>query len=69
MERPEPHLFMVAEDSFQDLMIDQANQSIIITGESGAGKTEATKIVLAYLARAGKGFQGPEEDLLYKKPS
>lgn len=24
-ERPEPHLFMVAEDSYQDLMIDQAN--------------------------------------------
>ena len=60
---------MVAEDSFQDLMIDRSNQSIIITGESGAGKTEATKIVLAYLARAGKGFNGPEEDLLYKKPT
>ena len=69
MERPDPHLFMVAEDSYQDLMMDNNNQSIIITGESGAGKTEATKIVLAYLARAGKGFSGPEEDLLYKKPS
>ena len=69
MERPEPHLFMVAEDSYQDMIIDRANQSIIITGESGAGKTEATKIILAYLARAGKGFSGPEQDLLYKKPS
>ena len=68
-ERPEPHLFMVAEDSYQDLMMDGSNQSIIITGESGAGKTEATKIVLAYLARAGKGFGGPEQDLLYKKPT
>ena len=30
---------------------------------------QATKIVLAYLARAGKGFSGPEEDLQYKKPT
>lgn len=68
-DRPDPHLFMVAEDSFQDLMIDQKNQSIIITGESGAGKTEATKIILSYLSKTAKGFSGPNEDLLYKKPT
>ena len=68
-DRPEPHLFMVAEDTYQDLLIDRKNQSIIITGESGAGKTEATKVILSYLAKASQGFSGPEEDLLYKKPS
>ena len=36
---------MVAEESYQDLLIDRVNQSVIITGESGAGKTEATKLM------------------------
>jgi len=62
-------LFLVAEDSFQDMLTDKKNQSIIITGESGAGKTEATKIILSYLSKANTGFTGPEEDLLYKKPN
>lgn len=49
--RPDPHLFMVAEEAYQDLVIDKKSQSIIVTGESGAGKTEATKIILSYLAK------------------
>jgi myosin heavy subunit len=54
---------MVAEESFQDMLTDRVNQSIIITGESGAGKTEATKLILSYLAKACKSFLGPDEDL------
>lgn len=49
--RPDPHLFMVAEEAYEDLIIDKQSQSIIVTGESGAGKTEATKIILSYLAK------------------
>ena len=47
---------MVAEDSYQDMFTYNKNQSIIISGESGAGKTEATKIVLKYLAQANTNF-------------
>jgi len=57
---------MIAEDSFQQLITDQKNQSIIITGESGAGKTEACKIILAYVARAHETiFRGPPEQDLH----
>ena len=43
-----PHLYQMAENAYSALK--EGNQSIIISGESGAGKTEAAKIILSYLA-------------------
>ena len=48
----EPHLFAVAEDAFRSMQRDQKNQSIIISGESGAGKTISARYVMRYFASA-----------------
>lgn len=49
-----PHCYQEAEDAFVQLQKSRKNQAIVICGESGAGKTETTKLMLHYLAVVSK---------------
>lgn len=49
-EDTKPHIYAIAEEAFRNLVEEGRNQSILVTGESGAGKTENTKKVIQYLA-------------------
>ncbi|XP_039680167.1 myosin heavy chain, fast skeletal muscle-like [Perca fluviatilis] len=49
MEAP-PHIFSVSDNAYQNMFTDRENQSVLITGESGAGKTVNTKRVIQYFA-------------------
>ncbi|SPQ19096.1 821b4c22-5052-40eb-93df-7bf7ac466141 [Thermothielavioides terrestris] len=49
-EDNKPHIFAMADEAFRNLVEENENQSILVTGESGAGKTENTKKVIQYLA-------------------
>ncbi|XP_076459067.1 myosin heavy chain, striated muscle-like isoform X1 [Babylonia areolata] len=56
-----PHLFSVADNAYQYMLQDRENQSMLITGESGAGKTENTKKVIMYFALVAAASQKKEE--------
>ncbi|XP_074563999.1 myosin-12-like [Curcuma longa] len=48
-----PHLFAVADACYRAIINEQGSQSILVSGESGAGKTETTKMLMRYLAFMG----------------
>ncbi|KAJ5888888.1 hypothetical protein N7495_008929 [Penicillium taxi] len=45
-----PHLFAIAEEAFADMLRDKKNQTIVVSGESGAGKTVSAKYIMRYFA-------------------
>mmetsp|Transcript_27233 Transcript_27233/g.38371 ORF Transcript_27233/g.38371 Transcript_27233/m.38371 type:complete len:1003 (-) Transcript_27233:51-3059(-) len=49
-----PHVYALSNDVYRNLLQHQENQCVIISGESGAGKTEASKILMQYIAAVSK---------------
>merc|ERR1711971_1213535 len=50
-----PHLWAIAEGAYRDMLQNKKDNAMLITGESGAGKTENTKKVITYLAMVAAG--------------
>ncbi|XP_059040872.1 unconventional myosin-Ia [Mustela lutreola] len=66
-----PHIYALANVAYQSLRDRDRDQCILITGESGSGKTEASKLVMSYVAAVcGKGEQvnSVKEQLLQSNP-
>jgi myosin heavy subunit len=64
-----PHVFAVAEQSYK-MMMEQddpgrKNQSLIVSGESGAGKTEACKHIMRYLATLSQSYVARHKDIRF----
>ncbi|XP_015035931.2 myosin heavy chain, muscle isoform X13 [Drosophila pseudoobscura] len=57
-----PHIFAISDGAYVDMLTNHVNQSMLITGESGAGKTENTKKVIAYFATVGASTKKEDPD-------
>ncbi|CAA7401257.1 unnamed protein product [Spirodela intermedia] len=55
-----PHVFAVADASYRAMMTEAQSQSILVSGESGAGKTETTKLIMQYLTYVGGRLTGDD---------
>ncbi|XP_008445541.1 myosin-15 isoform X1 [Cucumis melo] len=67
-----PHVFAVADASYRAMISEGRSQSILVSGESGAGKTETTKLIMQYLTFVGGRASGDnrtvEQQVLESNP-
>merc|ERR1719330_488321 len=57
-----PHLWAITETAYRNMLTNLKDQSMLITGESGAGKTENTKKVISYLAAVAAPKKKPGQE-------
>ncbi|XP_046550361.1 LOW QUALITY PROTEIN: unconventional myosin-VI-like [Haliotis rubra] len=64
-----PHVYAIADKAYRDMKVLKLSQSVIVSGESGAGKTESTKYILKYLTECWGTKAGPiEQRILESNP-
>ncbi|MBA0749492.1 hypothetical protein Gogos_003411, partial [Gossypium gossypioides] len=62
-----PHPFAVADSAYRQMINEGISQAILVSGESGAGKTESTKMLMRYLAYMGGRVSNAEERSVEQK--
>lgn len=65
----EPHVYALAQRAYASMKVLKRNQSIVVSGESGAGKTETCKHIMRFMAAVGgAGEMGMVDNLEQKVP-
>ena len=63
-----PHIYELSEWVYKSMLTNQAGHAVLISGESGSGKTESTKLILQFLSEVAGTGNGIEQSILRSGP-